>query len=225
MRRQRGPAIARRVVVVLHRKALDLGLKPLPRLQPGIRPRDALRAIFVAVSARNSLSSAMVRLGSRLMMLSGIVLRAQETVPVISLADVARTLVFAASRLISTPFSISLSLLAIGRGGRSFGRPRGWAHRFRLAFRTTPEIARRFPDLHPAFNSQEALIEANRCLNCFDAPCAAACPTHIDVPRFIKKIATRKPDGLRAGPFWTRTFWVPVVRGSARWKCCAKAPV
>ncbi len=32
--------------------------------------------------------------------------------------------------------------------------------------------------------------EANRCLFCFDAPCTGACPTHIDVPRFIKKIAT-----------------------------------
>lgn len=47
-----------------------------------------------------------------------------------------------------------------------------------------------FPDLHPAMNSQSALAEANRCLYCFDAPCTAACPTHIDVPRFIKKIAS-----------------------------------
>src|ERR1700685_3540486 len=59
-----------------------------------------------------------------------------------------------------------------------------------FAFRDNAEIARRFPDLHPAFDPNEALTEANRCLNCFDAPCAAACPTHIDVPRFIKKIAT-----------------------------------
>ncbi len=47
-----------------------------------------------------------------------------------------------------------------------------------------------FPELHPALTSQAAFAEANRCLYCFDAPCAAACPTHIDVPRFIKKIAT-----------------------------------
>ncbi len=53
-----------------------------------------------------------------------------------------------------------------------------------------PEIARRFEDLHPPFAPQAAVIEANRCLNCFDAPCTAACPTHIDVPRFIKKIAS-----------------------------------
>ena len=47
-----------------------------------------------------------------------------------------------------------------------------------------------FPDLHPAFNQQAAVVEASRCLFCFDAPCTAACPTHIDVPRFIKKIST-----------------------------------
>jgi len=44
---QRGPAIARGVVVVLNRQAFDLGLKPLARFQPRIRPRHALRAIFV----------------------------------------------------------------------------------------------------------------------------------------------------------------------------------
>src|ERR1700678_3386028 len=60
-----------------------------------------------------------------------------------------------------------------------------------FAFQENAEIARRFPDLHPAFDRQAALAEANRCLYCFDAPCAAACPTHIDVPRFIKKIATQ----------------------------------
>ena len=35
-----------------------------------------------------------------------------------------------------------------------------------------------------------AAVEADRCLYCFDAPCTQACPTHIDIPRFIKKIAT-----------------------------------
>jgi dihydropyrimidine dehydrogenase (NAD+) subunit PreT len=48
----------------------------------------------------------------------------------------------------------------------------------------------RFPELHPPFDAQSALAEANRCLFCFDAPCTAACPTHIDVPRFIRKIAS-----------------------------------
>jgi glutamate synthase (NADPH/NADH) small chain len=53
-----------------------------------------------------------------------------------------------------------------------------------------PEVAERFPDLHPALDARAAVVEANRCLNCFDAPCMGACPTHIDVPRFIKKIAS-----------------------------------
>ena len=48
----------------------------------------------------------------------------------------------------------------------------------------------RFPDLHPPLDSQAAVAEANRCLFCYDAPCTVACPTHIDVPRFIKKIAS-----------------------------------
>src|SRR5580658_3265017 len=39
-----------------------------------------------------------------------------------------------------------------------------------------------------------AAVEADRCLYCYDAPCTHACPTHIDIPRFIKKIAT---DNLR----------------------------
>src|SRR5712692_5661443 len=52
------------------------------------------------------------------------------------------------------------------------------------------EFAERFKDIHPPFAPQAASVEASRCLFCFDAPCTAACPTHIDVPRFIKKIAT-----------------------------------
>ena len=42
----------------------------------------------------------------------------------------------------------------------------------------------------PPLTSHEAIVEANRCLFCYDAPCTHACPTHIDVPRFIKKIST-----------------------------------
>ena len=57
------------------------------------------------------------------------------------------------------------------------------------------EIAARFPDLHPPFDSTAAVAEANRCLYCFDAPCTTACPTHIDVPRFIKKIANDNLEG------------------------------
>jgi dihydropyrimidine dehydrogenase (NAD+) subunit PreT len=55
---------------------------------------------------------------------------------------------------------------------------------------TENEFAERFADIHPPLAPQAAAVEASRCLFCFDAPCMAACPTHIDVPRFIKKIAS-----------------------------------
>ncbi len=48
----------------------------------------------------------------------------------------------------------------------------------------------RLAEALPPLSSHEALVEANRCLYCYDAPCTHACPTHIDIPRFIKKIAT-----------------------------------
>jgi dihydropyrimidine dehydrogenase (NAD+) subunit PreT len=53
-----------------------------------------------------------------------------------------------------------------------------------------PRLRERFAELKPALSAQAAVIEADRCLNCFDAPCTAACPTHIDVPGFIKRIAS-----------------------------------
>src|SRR5260221_7556829 len=47
-----------------------------------------------------------------------------------------------------------------------------------------------FAELKPALGADEAVAESHRCLFCFDAPCTQACPTHIDVPAFIKKIAS-----------------------------------
>src|ERR1700751_2238882 len=45
-------------------------------------------------------------------------------------------------------------------------------------------------ELLPPWTTHEATVESSRCLMCFDAPCTHACPTHIDIPKFIKKIAT-----------------------------------
>jgi len=53
---------------------------------------------------------------------------------------------------------------------------------------TTDEYARRFSDASPCLTQAQAVLEAERCLYCFDAPCASACPTHIDVPSFIRRI-------------------------------------
>lgn len=47
-----------------------------------------------------------------------------------------------------------------------------------------------FDDLVPVLDRKTALVEANRCYFCYDAPCIEACPTGIDIPGFIKKIAT-----------------------------------
>jgi glutamate synthase (NADPH/NADH) small chain len=52
-----------------------------------------------------------------------------------------------------------------------------------------------FPERQQPFPSDHATTEANRCLYCFDAPCMVACPTHIDIPGFIKSIATGDDKG------------------------------
>ena len=51
-------------------------------------------------------------------------------------------------------------------------------------------IEQNFAEINPKLSEAEAVFEANRCLYCYDAPCTHACPTHIDVPSFIKKIAS-----------------------------------
>jgi glutamate synthase (NADPH/NADH) small chain len=51
-------------------------------------------------------------------------------------------------------------------------------------------LERRLPDKKPLFTEAEARAEAERCLYCADAPCIKACPTEIDIPTFIKKIAS-----------------------------------
>jgi len=56
------------------------------------------------------------------------------------------------------------------------------------------ELAANFADAHPPLTPHEAVVEASRCYFCYDAPCMEACPTGIDIPGFIKKIAT---DNLR----------------------------
>ena len=47
-----------------------------------------------------------------------------------------------------------------------------------------------FAEIAPPLSRDAALLESSKCLYCYDAPCTMACPTHIDVPAFIKKIAS-----------------------------------
>jgi dihydropyrimidine dehydrogenase (NAD+) subunit PreT len=68
------------------------------------------------------------------------------------------------------------------------------------------QLERNFAEIAPALTADAALLEANTCLFCYDAPCTIACPTHIDVPAFIKKIASGNLRGaarviLDANPF------------------------
>ncbi len=61
-----------------------------------------------------------------------------------------------------------------------------------------PVLAENFADVAPPLTPHEALVAADRCYFCHDAPCIAACPTAIDIPLFIRQIATGNPE--RCGP-------------------------
>ena len=50
------------------------------------------------------------------------------------------------------------------------------------------QIASNFADMHPPLTKSEAIIDADRCYFCYDAPCTTACPTGIDIPGFIQNI-------------------------------------
>ena len=57
------------------------------------------------------------------------------------------------------------------------------------------ELRRRFAKIKPPMTASEAVVEASRCLFCFDAPCVQACPASIDIPMFIRQIMSRNITG------------------------------
>ncbi len=71
-----------------------------------------------------------------------------------------------------------------------------------------------FSDYKPALARDQALAEANRCLFCTDAPCVKACPTHIDIPQFIRKIATGNEEGA------ARTIFASNILGASCARVC-----
>src|SRR5215203_905721 len=74
--------------------------------------------------------------------------------------------------------------------------------------RLTPEeYQENFSDIHPPFDKKEAaLVEANRCLFCYDAPCVKQCPTSINIPKFIKQITTENIKGSAHTIFESNIF-------------------
>ena len=58
-----------------------------------------------------------------------------------------------------------------------------------------------FVDFKKAYSSNQAIVEANRCLYCYDAPCITACPTSIDIPKFIRRIANDNVKGAAKAIF------------------------
>ncbi len=78
---------------------------------------------------------------------------------------------------------------------------------------TNEEYEKNFAELRPPLNQNSAVSEANRCLYCYDSSCMKACPTHIDISTFIKKIATGNLLGSAKTIFASN--WVPLT--------CAKA--
>lgn len=72
-----------------------------------------------------------------------------------------------------------------------------------------------FSDIHPPFETADAaLVEANRCLFCYDAPCIKACPTSINVPKFIKQITT---DNIKGS---AHTIFLSNIMGAGCSKVC-----
>jgi dihydropyrimidine dehydrogenase (NAD+) subunit PreT len=82
--------------------------------------------------------------------------------------------------------------------------------------RLTPEeYAQNFSDIHPPFENRDgALVDANRCLFCYDAPCTKSCPTGIDVPKFIKQIVS---DNLKGS---ANTIFLSNIMGGGCSRVC-----
>jgi dihydropyrimidine dehydrogenase (NAD+) subunit PreT len=80
---------------------------------------------------------------------------------------------------------------------------------------TKEQYAENFSDIHPPFETHNAaLVEANRCLFCYDAPCIKSCPTGINVPKFIKQITT---DNIKGS---AHTIFLSNIMGAGCSKVC-----
>ncbi len=88
------------------------------------------------------------------------------------------------------------------------------------------EYRANFSDIHPPFETKDAaLVEANRCLFCYDAPCTKSCPTSINVPKFIKQITTDNIKGSAHTIFEANIFGAGCSRVCPVEKLCEGACV
>ncbi|MDP2063037.1 MAG: NAD(P)-dependent oxidoreductase [Phaeovulum sp.] len=75
-------------------------------------------------------------------------------------------------------------------------------------------LAANFADVAPPLGMYEARVAADRCYFCFDAPCVTACPTSIDIPLFIRQIATDTPEAA------ARTIFAQNILGGTCARVC-----
>jgi len=84
-----------------------------------------------------------------------------------------------------------------------------------VAHRLPPEVvAENFAHYAPPLDAHEARVAADRCYFCFDAPCMTACPTAIDIPLFIRQIATGTPEAA------ARTIFAQNIMGGMCARVC-----
>jgi dihydropyrimidine dehydrogenase (NAD+) subunit PreT len=76
------------------------------------------------------------------------------------------------------------------------------------------QLAANFADHEPLLDRHEAAVAADRCYFCHDAPCITACPTSIDIPLFIRQIATGTPDAA------AKTIWDQNILGGMCARVC-----
>jgi len=80
---------------------------------------------------------------------------------------------------------------------------------------STEQYEENFADIRPPFeNKTAAVVEANRCIFCYDAPCTKSCPTSINIPKFIKQISTDNVKGS------ARTIFESNIMGAGCSKVC-----